>query len=50
MTIEVTLDDARGGTEVTFWCRNLPPGLRPDDNDAGTRQSLAQLACRLEAE
>jgi uncharacterized protein YndB with AHSA1/START domain len=50
MTIEVTLEDAPGGTEVTFWCRNLPPGLRPDDNDAGARLSLAQLARRLEAE
>jgi uncharacterized protein YndB with AHSA1/START domain len=48
MTIEVTLAPAPGGTEVTFRCTNLPPGLRPEDNEAGSRLSLGQLARRFE--
>jgi uncharacterized protein YndB with AHSA1/START domain len=48
MTIEVTLDEVPGGTEVTFLCKNLPPGLRPEDNEAGSRLSLEQLARRFE--
>jgi hypothetical protein len=28
---------------------NLPPGIRPEDNDAGTRSSLDKLARYLEA-
>jgi uncharacterized protein YndB with AHSA1/START domain len=48
MTIVVTFDDAPGGTEVSFVSSNLPPGLRPQDNDAGARLSLEQLARRFE--
>src|SRR5262245_10775392 len=48
MTIVVTLDRAAGGTEVTFACTNLPPGLRAEDNEAGSRLSLEQLARRFE--
>jgi uncharacterized protein YndB with AHSA1/START domain len=48
MTIEVTFQAVAGGTEVTFLCKNLPPGLRAEDNEAGTRLSLEQLACRFE--
>jgi uncharacterized protein YndB with AHSA1/START domain len=44
MTMEVTFAPAPGGTEVTFVCRNLPPGLRAEDNEAGGRLSLEQLA------
>jgi uncharacterized protein YndB with AHSA1/START domain len=44
MTIVVTFANMPGGTEVTFLCRNLPPGLRPEDNEAGARLSLEQLA------
>jgi len=47
MTIEVTFDEVAGGTEVTFLCRNLPPGVRPEDNEAGARLSLEQLARRF---
>jgi hypothetical protein len=28
-------------------CENIPPGIRPEDNEAGSRQSLAQLAAYL---
>lgn len=49
MTIEVTFEEVSGGTEVTFSCTNLPPGLRAEDNEAGSRLSLEQLARRFEA-
>jgi len=48
MTIVVTFEVVSGGTEVTFLCRNLPPGLRAEDNEAGARLSLEQLARRFE--
>jgi uncharacterized protein YndB with AHSA1/START domain len=48
MTITVTLEEASGGTEVAFLCENLPPGLRPEDNETGSRLSLEQLARRFE--
>jgi uncharacterized protein YndB with AHSA1/START domain len=48
MTIEVTFEAATGGTDVTFLCTNLPPGVRAEDNEAGTRLSLGQLARRFE--
>ena len=44
MRIEITFEPAPEGTAVTFHCTNLPPGLRPEDNDEGTRMSLDQLA------
>jgi uncharacterized protein YndB with AHSA1/START domain len=47
MTMVVTFDDVPGGTEVTLVCTNLPRGLRPEDNDAGARLSLQQLARRF---
>jgi uncharacterized protein YndB with AHSA1/START domain len=48
MTITVTFDEVPGGTEVTFACTDLPPGLRAEDNDEGARLSLEQLARRFE--
>ena len=44
MTLTVTLEPVADGTEVTLAFANLPPGLRPEDNDAGARASLEQLA------
>jgi uncharacterized protein YndB with AHSA1/START domain len=44
MTLTVTLDEVPGGTEVTLLFENLPPGVRAEDNDAGARLSLEQLA------
>lgn len=44
MTMTVTLTEVAGGTEVTIAFDGLPPGIRPEDNDAGTRSSLAKLA------
>lgn len=48
MTMTATLEEAPDGTEVTLVFENLPPGLRPEDNDAGARMSLEQLARRVE--
>ena len=48
MTLTVTLEPVTGGTEVTLAFEKLPPGLRPEDNDAGARLSLEQLARRFE--
>ncbi|MGZ3310133.1 MAG: SRPBCC domain-containing protein [Xanthobacteraceae bacterium] len=48
MMIEITFEPVFGGTEVTFLCTNLPPGLRAEDNEAGSRLSLEQLARRFE--
>jgi uncharacterized protein YndB with AHSA1/START domain len=48
MTIVITFDEVPGGTEVVFLWENLPPGLRPQDNEAGSRLSLEQLARRFE--
>jgi uncharacterized protein YndB with AHSA1/START domain len=48
MTMVVTFEDRDGATEVTILFENIPPGIRPDDNDAGTRSSLEKLAHYIE--
>lgn len=48
MTMTATFEEVPGGTEITLLFENLPPGLRPEDNDAGARMSLEQLARRVE--
>lgn len=48
MVIEIGIEPVVAGTEVTFLCRDLPPGLRADDNEAGSRESLEKLARRFE--
>ena len=48
MTMTATFETVSGGTEVTLLFTNLPPGLRADDNEAGSRLSLEQLARRFE--
>jgi len=47
MTMTATFEEASGGTEVTLVLKNLPPGLRAEDNEAGSRLSLDQLARRF---
>ena len=47
MTLTITLEPVDGGTSVTMTFEGIPPGVRPEDNDAGTRASLAQLARRF---
>jgi uncharacterized protein YndB with AHSA1/START domain len=48
MTMTVTLDERAGGTEVTIVFEDIPSGIRPEDNDAGTRSSLEKLARYME--
>lgn len=48
MRIEIRFDAVMGGTEVTFICTDIPPGIRPEDNDEGTRLSLQQLKRYIE--
>jgi uncharacterized protein YndB with AHSA1/START domain len=47
MTLTATFEEVSGGTDVTLVFRNLPPGLREEDNEAGARSSLEQLARRF---
>jgi uncharacterized protein YndB with AHSA1/START domain len=49
MILEVIIDPVPGGTEVTLLFTDLPPGLRPEDNEAGARLSLDQLAGWVES-
>jgi uncharacterized protein YndB with AHSA1/START domain len=44
MTMTATFDAVAEGTAVTLLFEDLPPSLRPEDNDAGARLSLEQLA------
>jgi len=48
MKMTTRLTDAADGTDVTILCEGLPPGIRPEDNETGTRQSLQKLAALLE--
>lgn len=43
-----SLADAAGGTEVTVVCENIPQGIRPEDNEAGSRSTLEKLAAFVE--
>jgi uncharacterized protein YndB with AHSA1/START domain len=49
MTMVVTLEERDGGTEVTVVFERIPPGIRPEDNEAGTRSSLEKLARSVES-
>lgn len=49
MTMEVLFAEVVPGfTEVTIIFGNLPPGISPEDNEAGTAQSLQKLAGYLD--
>jgi uncharacterized protein YndB with AHSA1/START domain len=48
MTMVVTFEDREGGTEVTILFEHIPPGIRPEDNEAGTWSSLEKLARYVE--
>ena len=50
MTMTATFEEMPGGTEVTLVFKNLPPGLPAEDNEAGARLSLNQLARRFECQ
>ena len=48
MRMTVRLADADGGTEVSLMYENVPAGIRAEDNEAGSRQSLQKLAALVE--
>jgi uncharacterized protein YndB with AHSA1/START domain len=48
MLMEVTLEPVEEGTKVTMGFKNLPPGIRPEDNEVGTQLSLEKLARYVE--
>jgi len=48
MRITWNLADAAEATEVTVRCENIPQGVRPEDNEMGSRSSLRNLAALLE--
>jgi uncharacterized protein YndB with AHSA1/START domain len=48
MIMVVTLEAAEGGTIVSIVFKDLPPGIRPDDNAAGTQSSLEKLTRYVE--
>jgi uncharacterized protein YndB with AHSA1/START domain len=49
MHITTTLTDAaEGGTTLVAVHDGLPPGVRPEDNEEGWRESLAKLAALVE--
>lgn len=50
MRVVVSLADTDDGTEVVYRCEDIPRGIRPEDNEAGCRSSLRQLAALLEGD
>jgi uncharacterized protein YndB with AHSA1/START domain len=48
MIVSWTLRPAGSGTEVIVRCENIPRGIRPEDNEAGSRSTLEKLAAFLE--
>ena len=48
MIMDVTLEAQDSGTNVTIEFRDIPPGIKPEDNEAGTEQSLDKLARYVE--
>ncbi len=48
MIMEVTLQANDGGTTVSIAFKQIPPGIRPEDNEAGTQMTLEKLARYVE--
>jgi uncharacterized protein YndB with AHSA1/START domain len=48
MIMEVTFEPKDKETKVTILFKNIPPGIRPEDNEAGTELSLEKLARYVE--
>lgn len=43
MRMTWSLKDADGGTEVTVFCEDIPAGIRLEDNELGSKQTLQNL-------
>lgn len=48
MTLNWSFAEVAGGTDVTVVCENVPSGIRPEDNKAGSRSTLEKLAAFVE--
>ena len=48
MIMVITLAAADGGTTVSILFQDIPAGIRPEDNEAGTRSTLEKLARYVE--
>jgi uncharacterized protein YndB with AHSA1/START domain len=48
MTMQINLEPESDGTKVTFAFKNIPKGIEPEDNEAGTISSLEKLAKLVE--
>lgn len=48
MIMEVTFEAKDNGTRVTILFKNIPSGIRPEDNKTGTRLTLEKLARYVE--
>jgi uncharacterized protein YndB with AHSA1/START domain len=49
MTMVVTFEAEEGGTTVSILFENIPPGIRPEDNEMGTQLTLEKLARYVES-
>ena len=49
MIMAATFEVEEGGTKVSVVCKDLPPGIRPEDNDAGCQSSLEKLSHYVES-
>ena len=50
MTMTITLEERAGATEVTIGYEGIPAGIRPEDNELGTRLSLEKLGRYVDGE
>lgn len=48
MTVSWILAPSGNGTQVTALCENIPSGIRPEDNEEGSRSTLEKLAAFVE--
>ena len=48
MFVDTVLEPVDAATRVTITCLNIPSGIDPRDNEAGTRSTLEKLAAYLE--
>ncbi len=44
MIMEITLEPEEDGTTVSIVFKDIPTGIRPEDNELGTRSTLEKLA------
>ncbi|MDD4374583.1 MAG: SRPBCC domain-containing protein [Bacteroidales bacterium] len=48
MIVEITFETLENGTNVTYFFKDIPKGIRPEDNEAGTISTLEKLANYVE--